>query len=471
MKNYKNMTKKQLVGELERIRQRIEELGSLEIQHKVAEESLLRKTGDLGKRVKELNCLYSISRLVEKGELLEDILQGIVDLIPPAMQYPDISCARVIIDDKELRTGNFKETKWKLSRDIIAGFKRIGVLEVCCLEEMSEMEEGLFLNEEKNLVYAVSERLGRIIERKRSEDALRESEEKYSTVIEKVRDGIVIIQDYVYRFANRAMTEISGYSREEIVGMPFLEIFAPEYRDLINERYELRMSGEEIPPVYETKIQCKDRTIKDVEMSFGIIPYDRRPADMGCIRDITERRKAEEKIRRLAFHDDLTGLPNRVLFNEQFTLARAHAQRYKQRLVVMLLDLDRFKDINDTLGHKMGDKVLQMVARRLRALVREEDIVARMGGDEFILYLQDILRLEDIDNIAQKIVETFQRPFVFEGHELMTTTSIGVALYPDDGEDIDTLLKNADIAMYRAKEQGRNKYRFYARPVHPEASK
>jgi diguanylate cyclase (GGDEF)-like protein len=175
-------------------------------------------------------------------------------------------------------------------------------------------------------------------------------------------------------------------------------------------------------------------------------------------RDVTERVQMEQQLVYMATHDALTGLPNRVMFNDRLTLELAHAQRNRQKLAVMLLDLDRFKNVNDTLGHSVGDQLLQVVGERLTSLLRKSDTVARMGGDEFMLLFPGMARMEGAARIAQKILEVFRKPFVFEGHELHITTSIGIALCPDDGEDIDTLVKNADIAMYRAKEQGRNNY-------------
>jgi diguanylate cyclase (GGDEF)-like protein len=184
----------------------------------------------------------------------------------------------------------------------------------------------------------------------------------------------------------------------------------------------------------------------------------------GLTRDITERKRAEEELAYMATHDALTGLPNRWLLNDRLTLELARAQRNRQMLALMLLDLDRFKDVNDTLGHPAGDKLLQVVGRRLRSLVRKSDTVARMGGDEFMLLslFPGIKREEDTVKIAQRILEAFRRPFVFDGHEIHITTSIGIAIYPDDGKDADTLIKNADIAMYRAKQRGRDNYQRYS---------
>ena len=171
-----------------------------------------------------------------------------------------------------------------------------------------------------------------------------------------------------------------------------------------------------------------------------------------------QRERAEETIRQMEYHDSLTGLPNRLLFNDRFTLALAQAKRNKQKLSVMILDLDKFKEVNDSLGHNIGDQLLKGVGQRLAGLLRRTDTVARIGGDEFIVLLSTIKHENDSIEIAQKIMHAFQKPFDIDDHKIRNTTSIGIALYPEDGEDIATLVKNADIAMYRAKEQGRNKY-------------
>jgi len=179
------------------------------------------------------------------------------------------------------------------------------------------------------------------------------------------------------------------------------------------------------------------------------------------IRYAIERKRSEETIRWLAYHDSLTNLPNRALFNDRLTIALTHAHRGRQKLVVMLLDLDQFKEINDTLGHSVGDKLLQLVGSRLTNLLRKGDTVARVGGDEFLLLLPGITRMEDATNIAQKILELFQEPFVLNNQKLYITTSIGIVTYPNNGEDADILIKNADIAMYYAKKKGRNNYQHY----------
>jgi diguanylate cyclase (GGDEF)-like protein len=181
-----------------------------------------------------------------------------------------------------------------------------------------------------------------------------------------------------------------------------------------------------------------------------------------AIRYAIERKRAEETIRQLAYHDFLTGLPNRRLFHDRLNVEIARAHRNRQKLAVMLLDLDNFKDVNDTLGHSVGDQLLQAVGERLTSLLRQSDTVARMGGDEFMLILPESDGDEDAVAVAVKVLEAFRKPFEFDGHEIRITTSVGIALYPDDGEDWDTLMKNVDIAMYRAKDRGRDNVQRYA---------
>jgi diguanylate cyclase (GGDEF)-like protein len=179
---------------------------------------------------------------------------------------------------------------------------------------------------------------------------------------------------------------------------------------------------------------------------------------IGLIRDITQRKMAEQQIEYQAYHDALTGLANRRLFQEHLTLALALAQRRRKVVAVLFLDVDHFKVVNDSLGHTVGDELLKQIAARLKAAVREGDTVARVGGDEFTIVLQDLQRKDDAAIVAEKVLGTIAQPLEITGHRLYVTASIGITTFPEDGEDAETLIKNADNAMYRAKADGRNTY-------------
>jgi diguanylate cyclase (GGDEF)-like protein len=182
----------------------------------------------------------------------------------------------------------------------------------------------------------------------------------------------------------------------------------------------------------------------------------------GSFQDITQRRRSEEQIIRLAHYDELTGLANRNLFSTHLSHAVSRAQRNDARLAVLFIDLDRFKNINDALGHDVGDEVLQVVAKRLSEALRASDILARLGGDEFVVIAEDVSQPDTVAVLANKLLAAVDQPLPARGQEFVLTASIGIALYPGDGSDAHTLLKNADTAMYRAKEQGRNMFQFYA---------
>jgi diguanylate cyclase (GGDEF)-like protein len=176
-------------------------------------------------------------------------------------------------------------------------------------------------------------------------------------------------------------------------------------------------------------------------------------------RDIEERRRADEKLRIVATHDPLTSLPNRTLLHERLAHALAMAQRHDRKLAVLLIDLDRFKNVNDTLGHEAGDRLLQMAAQRISDCLRDTDTMARQGGDEFVVVMEDVTDVGAAAGVSQRILEAVSRPFVVEGQELHHTASIGISMFPQDGR---ALLKNADVALYRAKEKGKNNYQFYS---------
>ena len=303
-----------------------------------------------------------------------------------------------------------------------------------------------------------------ITERRRAEEALRQSEEKYRTIIENMQDGYFEIDlTGSYTFANDALCKRQGYSKEELIGMDNRqfqdETNAKKTYQAFNEIYR---TGEPVKAL-DMEVIRKDGTKGISEVSVSLIKDAQgNPIGFrGVSRDVTERKREEEEVAYMATHDSLTGLPNRTLFSDRLTMALTQARRTQKNIAVMLLDLDYFKDVNDTLGHSMGDHLLRAVGNRLSGLLRKGDTIARIGGDEFLLLLPELLQIEYATTLAQKILHAFREPFAFNDHQLHITTSIGIAIFPDDGDNADTLMKNADIAMYRTKNKGRDGFQRY----------
>jgi diguanylate cyclase (GGDEF)-like protein/PAS domain S-box-containing protein len=294
-----------------------------------------------------------------------------------------------------------------------------------------------------------------VTERKAAEAMLR----KQSAAITASMDGIGILNaELEFTYANDAFAKLYGYPTPQALTAKSL---ADVYETAENERFRNAI----LPLVIErgrwrgeTTGLRRDGVTFPQEISMTALDGG---GIVVVVRDISERTYAEEQIKHLAYHDALTGLPNRLLFKDRLTVALSHAQRNGSRLAVLFLDLDRFKVINDSLGHNIGDQLLQAVAARVQSCVRESDTVARLGGDEFTLLLPNLNRSDDAAPVAQKLLEAVRYPFHIEGREFFITTSIGVSLYPEDGLDAETLIKNADTAMYQAKEQGRDNYQLF----------
>jgi diguanylate cyclase (GGDEF)-like protein/PAS domain S-box-containing protein len=259
-------------------------------------------------------------------------------------------------------------------------------------------------------------------------------------------------------YVNERFAEMHGYKPEELINREAILLNHPEDREMVKDRIFQVLHGSTEWATGQNRRLNKDGTTIWCQMMVSVIDYKGKPAIMGNVIDITERRKMEEELKSLATHDALTGLPNRRLLYDRFDIALANAQRNKKRLAIVSLDLDKFKAINDTFGHDIGDKLLVAAAGRLTGVLRKVDTVARIGGDEFALLLWDVDLKDGAAKVAQKVVEEFRRPFLIEGHTLHNTVSLGVALYPQDGKDIKELMKKSDESLYRVKESGRDNY-------------
>ncbi len=314
---------------------------------------------------------------------------------------------------------------------------------------------------EQNLIGEFACIAGLAVARVRADTRLRQA----ATVFESTREG-VLITDLEARIltVNRAYTEITGYSEAEVRG----------------RNPSLLHSGRQDPAFYQTHVgqhrRAPDtgrarsgtgaRTARLYPQLLSISAvYDNqgRPSHyVGVMTDISQLKQSEARLEHLVHYDPLTHLPNRRLVQSRLQHALEHADRQGHRVAVLFIDLDRFKNVNDSLGHPVGDELLEALAQRLSERLREDDTLGRLGGDEFLLLLEHLERPEDAAGVAQTLLRLLEQPFHLpSGHEIYVGASIGISLYPDDGATVTDLIKHADVAMYQAKEEGRSTYRFY----------
>jgi diguanylate cyclase (GGDEF)-like protein/PAS domain S-box-containing protein len=303
-----------------------------------------------------------------------------------------------------------------------------------------------------------------VTERVQMEEALNRSGERYRTILEEIDEGYWEVDlEGNFTFANDAACHQFGYSRQEIIGTNY-RAYVPkqDLKSVYRIWHKVYRTGE---PIKSFSIAGFKKDGTQVYIENSITPLrDKEGKIIGfrsISRDITERKRFEEKLAVMATHDHLTGLPNRILLGDRLMVGSALARRSGYRLAILMLDLDRFKVVNDTLGHSVGDELLKAVGQRLSSMMRKSDTISRIGGDEFVLVLPQISQIEDVTKFAQRILSAFQESFVFGKNRLQVTTSIGIAIYPDDGTDIENLLKSADSTMYWVKEHGRGIYKYY----------
>ena len=301
-----------------------------------------------------------------------------------------------------------------------------------------------------------------ITKEKKAIEALKKSESKYRSLVEKMSEGIYILYNNRFEFVNNRFIEMFGYTREELRRVDFRKLIAPESLPLIEERARKLKRGEPVPEKYEFVALDKHGRKVYVEVSVTYVPYKEGTATQGIVRDITEKKAYEKKLRYMATHDILTGLPNRSHFMEFLRAAIESSKRYGHMVCIMMLDLDGFKEVNDKFGHDVGDRALVRAAERLRRSVRRSDILSRMGGDEFLVLVPILKRVEDAETIGRKIVNSFREPLRVNGELYHITVSVGASIFPQDGTDAIELIKKADMAMYKVKGSGKDGFLLYS---------
>lgn len=262
-------------------------------------------------------------------------------------------------------------------------------------------------------------------EKRKVEKALKDSEERYRKLVEMSPQGIVVHRDGEILYAN--LSSKISMKDENPIGQSIFSYIHPDSHEMSQQRASQLEVGTELP-FTEMKLIRRDGKIIDADVGGMSITYDGGPATLTMFRDITERKLFEDKLRHMAYHDPLTGLPNRRLFKETLRQAISNADRYERNIAVMYLDLDRFKQINDTLGHDIGDELLKLFSQRVKGCLRESDMLARLGGDEFAVFLETSCDM-DITTVAEKIIVTLQKQWVIGEHDFTTTSSIGIAVY------------------------------------------
>ncbi len=342
---------------------------------------------------------------------------------------------------------------------VISAGKTIGVLAFNS-RKVREQEKRL-----SQAIHVIGSQIGQFVQRKQAEEGVRQNEERFRSLTVLSSD-MYWEQDDQFRF-----TSMSGTGSERVNVKTFPAIgkkrWEQNYVNMTADAWAEHIALLEAHKPFRDMELCRlDETGKKIWISISGEPvFDSSGVVRGYRgvgKDISERKQDEERIHFLANHDALTSLPNRAMFNDVLALAIQNARRYDRNFAVLFIDLDRFKNINDTLGHEAGDRLLQEMGARLTQTVRASDVVARLGGDEFVVLVQEVSEAKQVEAVARKVLFTLVKPMVIQRQECRVTASIGICMFPAEAQDEHALMKNADIAMYRAKEDGKNTYKFYS---------
>lgn len=439
---------------------------------KEMEEEKEKLLHNIGERVKELDCLYTLSAFAEDiNSTVQSILRATVELIPASWQHSQYCSARIIFEDDEFRSNNFHESEWTQQAPISLDNKKKGVIQVFYSKALPDAGAlaGPFLKEECYLIYEIANRLANIIQQKQATRLLTAERQRLAYILEgtnvgtwewNVESGEVTFNE---RWAN-----MLGYTLDEISPVSidtWLKFAHQDDLKISGDLLEKNFNGELDYYECEARMLHKDGSWIWVLDRGKVVSRTDEGAPLlmcGTHQEITKRKQYEEKIRHLANHDSLTGLPNLRVATDRLAMALKQAQRGKTLLAILFIDLDGFKNVNDNHGHDAGDLVLKKIAKRLASSVRATDTVARIGGDEFIVLLTEMYCADIAEKIAEKIIQQVSQAISFNNINLQVGASIGIALYPDNGDDPESLLKRADDAMYVIKNSGKNGYHLAA---------
>ncbi|WP_243767791.1 EAL domain-containing protein [Paenibacillus agricola] len=323
----------------------------------------------------------------------------------------------------------------------------------------------IIINNELEGVYGIAKN---ITEKKAMEQSLLEAETKYRSIVEQSIVGVFIAQNEVFIYTNPQLNKMLGYN--SLIGLDILETIHDEDREAISSKILSLTEGQSIQNISHRALK-QDGSIIICEVHYTRILHMGKIATIGTVLDITDRRKTEELNQYLAYHDYLTDLPNRRMFEEQLEKQLIMAQFYNKKLAVLLIDLDRFKIVNDTFGHSIGDALLKQFANRLKNCLDESQTSYRLGGDEFCIVLTDMNNIHEIMSLSNKIIQITKKEFIIKGYEFNITASIGISVSPEDGSTLESLFKNADTALYFSKSQGRDQAQCYSSSLNVQSFK
>ncbi|PYQ28994.1 MAG: hypothetical protein DMF56_11965 [Acidobacteria bacterium] len=332
-----------------------------------------------------------------------------------------------------------------------------GVLLAYCNDERT------FTDYELAFLRASADIAGQAITRARAERALEEREKRFRTIVEKSWSGVVLLDANThFSFTGSSTHHLIGYDEHELIGRSIFEFVHPRDVTVARQVFDEILTSPNKEAHGELRFRHKNGAWVWLE-GFGqnLLQEPSVGAIVINYRDVSQRKETEKQLEYRAYYDSLTSLPNRLLFRDRLVNSLAHARRNRVGLAVMYLDVDHFKLVNDGLGHNFGDKLLADIAHRLQGALRASDTISRIGGDEFSILLPEVTNAEAVAGVARKILDSLSNPFSVDGHDLFVTASIGISCFPADGDDVETLLKCADAAMYRAKELGRNQAQLF----------